>query len=110
MFRTVGEPLARKQAPRTAYEAKFSAPYAVASALIGGSGLGLGVKDFSGELLEDPTRRALVLRISVAKSRVHQRRIATISRQVSGRVRFQLWPLAERRYSTLWSWPRDLWQ
>ena len=65
MLHTVGEPLDRKQAPRTAYEAKFSAPYTVASALIGGAGLGVGIDDFTDELVTDPTRRALMSRITV---------------------------------------------
>src|SRR5215468_2941679 len=65
MLHTIGEPLDRKQAPQTAYEAKFSGPYTVASTLIGGGGLGLGVDDFSNELIGDPARRALMRRISV---------------------------------------------
>ena len=65
MLHTIGEPLDRKQAPQTAYEAKFSGPYTVASALIGGSGLGLGIDDFTDEFIRDPTRRALMRRISV---------------------------------------------
>jgi 2-methylcitrate dehydratase PrpD len=35
MVHTVGEPIERKQYPRTAYEAKFSVPYTFASALLG---------------------------------------------------------------------------
>jgi 2-methylcitrate dehydratase PrpD len=65
MLHTMGEPLDRKQAPRTAYEAKFSGPYTVASALIGGTGLGLGIDDFADELVADPMRRALMSKISV---------------------------------------------
>ena len=65
MLHTVGEPLDRKQTPRTAYEAKFSAPYTVASALIGGSSLGLGIKDFTDDLVRDPARQALMLKIAV---------------------------------------------
>jgi 2-methylcitrate dehydratase PrpD len=38
MLHTMGEPLDRKQAPQSAYEGKFSGPYTVASALIGGRG------------------------------------------------------------------------
>jgi len=67
MLRTIGEPLDRKQAPQTAYEAKFSGPYTVASALIGGSGLGLGIDDFTDELVADPMRRELMRRISVTR-------------------------------------------
>src|SRR5262249_42150571 len=65
MLHTIGEPLDRKQAPQTAYEAKFSGPYTVASALIGGSGLGLSIDDFTDEMVVDQTRRALMRRISV---------------------------------------------
>src|SRR5262249_58307973 len=67
MLHTIGEPLDRKQAPQTAYEAKFSGPYTVASALIGGSGLGLGIHDFTDELIRDPTRRARIRRKSGAR-------------------------------------------
>src|SRR5262245_39986854 len=65
MLHTIGEPLDRKQAPQTAYEAKFSGPYTVASALIGGSGLGLGIDDFTEALIHDSSRRELMQRISV---------------------------------------------
>jgi 2-methylcitrate dehydratase PrpD len=68
MLRTMGEPLERKQAPRSAYEAKFSGPYTVASALIGGTGLGLGIDDFSDELVHEPRRCALMRRISVVSA------------------------------------------
>jgi len=65
MLRTIGEPLQRKQQPQTSYEAKFSGPYTVASALIGGGGLGLGIEDFTDALARDPIRRALMASISV---------------------------------------------
>ncbi|HJU16076.1 MAG TPA: MmgE/PrpD family protein [Stellaceae bacterium] len=65
MMHTMGEPLDRKQAPQTAYEAKFSGPYTVAAALLGGGGLGVGIDDFSDALVCDPTRRALMRRITV---------------------------------------------
>src|SRR6516165_7947342 len=65
MLRTIGEPLQRKQQPQTSYEAKFSGPYTVASALIGGGGLGLGIEDFTDALARDPIRRALMSSISV---------------------------------------------
>jgi 2-methylcitrate dehydratase PrpD len=65
MLHTVGEPLDRKRAPQTAYEAKFSAPYTVASALIGGTSLGVGIDDFSEKLLRDPVRQALMHKVSV---------------------------------------------
>lgn len=65
MLHTTGEPLDRKQAPHTAYEAKFSGPFTVASALIGGTGLGLGIDDFTDERVNDPIRRSLMAKISV---------------------------------------------
>jgi len=65
MLRTMGEPLVRKRAPRSAYEAKFSGPYTVASALIGGTGLGLGINDFTDLLVREPRRAALMQRITV---------------------------------------------
>lgn len=65
MLHTVGEPLDRKQTPRTAYEAKFSAPYTVAAALLGGTGLGVEIDDFTDDLVADPMRRALMSKISV---------------------------------------------
>jgi 2-methylcitrate dehydratase PrpD len=65
MLRTMGQPIERKQAPRSAYEAKFSGPYTVAAALSGGGGLGVGIDDFSDALVHDPARRALMQRITV---------------------------------------------
>ena len=65
MLHTMGEPLDRKQAPHNAYEAKFSGPYTVASALIGGTCLGLGIDDFTDDLAADPMRRGLMSKISV---------------------------------------------
>jgi 2-methylcitrate dehydratase PrpD len=63
--RTIGEPLARKQAPATGYEAQFSGPYTVAAALFGGGGLGVGPRDFTDALATDPARRSLMARVSV---------------------------------------------
>ncbi|MEU4570510.1 MmgE/PrpD family protein [Micromonospora sp. NPDC023956] len=63
--RTIGEPLAVKQAPETGYQAQFSGPYTIAAALLGGGGLGLGLDDFTDELARDPARRELMRRITV---------------------------------------------
>ncbi len=63
--RTIGEPIEAKRAPRTGYMAQFSGPYAVAAGLTGGSGLGVGLADFTDELARDPGRRALMARVSV---------------------------------------------
>jgi 2-methylcitrate dehydratase PrpD len=63
--RTIGEPLEAKQCPDTGYQAQFSGPYAVAAGLHGGSGLGLGLADFTDDLARDPSRRELMSRITV---------------------------------------------
>lgn len=65
--RTIGEPIDRKRAPETGYQAQFSGPYTVAAALLGGGGLGLGLEDFTDELANDPARRALMARIDVVE-------------------------------------------
>ena len=63
--RTLGEPIEVKRRPETGYQAQFSGPYTVAAALIGGTGLGLGLADFDDELVRDPDRRALMDRVDV---------------------------------------------
>ncbi|GIH02384.1 MmgE/Prp family protein [Rhizocola hellebori] len=45
-LRTIAEPAAEKARPQSAYHGKFSGPYTVASALLGGGGLGLALDDF----------------------------------------------------------------
>lgn len=66
--RTVGEPLEIKQRPDTGYQAQFSAPFVVAAALRGGSGLGLGLRDFSDAAAVDPELRRVMERITVGGS------------------------------------------
>jgi len=63
--RTIGEPPEVKRAPESGYAAQFSGPYAVAAALCGGGGLGLGLDDFSDALVREPRRRELMRRIEV---------------------------------------------
>lgn len=64
-LRTIGEPIEVKRAPETGYMAQFSGPYAVAVGLLGGSGLGAGVDDYTDELARDPQRRALMAKVDV---------------------------------------------
>jgi len=64
-LRTVGEPIEVKRAPETGYMAQFSAPFTVAASLHGGSGLGLGLHDFSDERAHDPSMRRLMEKITV---------------------------------------------
>ncbi|GAA3738957.1 MmgE/PrpD family protein [Leifsonia bigeumensis] len=63
--RTIGEPIEVKRMPETGYMAQFSAPFVVAAALHGGSGLGLGLDDFTDERAHDPGLRALMAKVSV---------------------------------------------
>lgn len=62
-LRTVAEPYEEKIRPRSAYHAKFSAPFAVATALTGGGGLGVGLDDFADGAHQDPVRLALAARV-----------------------------------------------
>ncbi len=65
VVRTIGEPVAVKQAPETGYQAQFSAPYVLAASLIGGGGLGLGLDDFTDALAQDPRRREIMAKVTV---------------------------------------------
>lgn len=62
---TIGEPIEVKRSPQTGYMAQFSGPYAVAAGLFGGTGLGVGLSDFTDALARDPARRALMAKVSV---------------------------------------------
>jgi 2-methylcitrate dehydratase PrpD len=65
VIRTIGEPRELKIRPTTAYHAKFSAPYTVATALLGGGGLGVYLDDFSESAFRDPARLALAEKVTV---------------------------------------------
>ncbi|NUT44991.1 MAG: MmgE/PrpD family protein [Thermoactinospora sp.] len=60
VLRTIAEPYEEKIRPRSPYHAKFSGPYTVAAALLGGGGLGLALDDFA---RLDPERLALAARV-----------------------------------------------
>lgn len=64
-LRTIGEPIEVKRTPQTGYMAQFSGPYAVAVGLLGGSGLGAGLDDYSDALAADPARRELMAKVDV---------------------------------------------
>lgn len=64
--RTIGEPIEAKRTPETGYQAQFSGPFTIAAALCRGSGLGLGLADFTDEAARDPELRSLMAKISVA--------------------------------------------
>ena len=58
-WRTIGDPIAEKRRPRTPHHAAFSAPFVFATALVGGSGLGVTTRDFSDAALADAERLRL---------------------------------------------------
>ncbi|MEV0831116.1 MmgE/PrpD family protein [Nonomuraea rubra] len=60
VLRTIAEPWEEKVRPRSPYHAKFSGPYTVAAALLGGGGLGLALEDFAAL---DPARLELAGRV-----------------------------------------------
>jgi 2-methylcitrate dehydratase PrpD len=62
-LRTIGEPRAEKIAPRSGYHAQFSGPFTVATALLGGGGLGVSFDDFSDARARDPRRLALAAKV-----------------------------------------------
>ena len=59
VLRTIAEPVEQKAKPLTPYHAKFSGPFTVATALVGGGGLGVYSNDFTEETLHDPERLRL---------------------------------------------------
>jgi 2-methylcitrate dehydratase PrpD len=63
-LRTIGEPADEKARPRSAYHGKFSGPYTVASALLGGGGLGLSLADFTAQTFADEGRLTLAAKVT----------------------------------------------
>jgi 2-methylcitrate dehydratase PrpD len=59
VLRTIAEPADQKARPLTPYHAKFSGPFTVAAALVGGGGLGVYSNDFTEQTLSDPERLRL---------------------------------------------------
>jgi 2-methylcitrate dehydratase PrpD len=64
-LRTIGEPREDKIRPQSGYHAKFSGPYTIATAMLGGGGLGVYLDDFSDSALTDSPRTDLATRVSV---------------------------------------------
>lgn len=63
-LRTIAEPREEKIRPQTAYHGKFSGPYTVATALLGGGGLGVHLDDFAPGTHLDDKRLRLTERIT----------------------------------------------
>src|SRR5699024_6529263 len=58
-------PIDVKRRPETGYMAQFSGPYAVAVGLLGGTGMGAGLDDYTDELAIDPYRRSIMAKVAV---------------------------------------------
>lgn len=59
VLRTIAQPPDLKARPTSPYTARFSGPFCVAAALVGGGGLGVYLDDFTEETIRDPERRRL---------------------------------------------------
>jgi 2-methylcitrate dehydratase PrpD len=65
VIRTIGEPREEKILPKSGYHGKFSAPYTVATAFIGGGGLGVYLDDFDERNWNQTERLALASKVEV---------------------------------------------
>jgi len=63
VLRTIAEPEDEKARPRTGYAAQFSGPFTVATALVGGGGLGVSLDDFTDESVKDSIKLDLASRV-----------------------------------------------
>jgi 2-methylcitrate dehydratase PrpD len=62
-LRTIARPEDEKARPKTGYAAQFSGPFTVATALVGGGGLGVSLDDFTDDDVEDPVKLDLASRV-----------------------------------------------
>jgi 2-methylcitrate dehydratase PrpD len=63
VLRTIVQPEEEKARPQTGYAAQFSGPFTVATALVGGGGLGVSLDDFTDEDVKDPAKLDLASRV-----------------------------------------------
>ncbi len=63
-LRTIGEPREQKIKPQSGYHARFSGPFAVATALLKSSGLGVSFENFTDENVHDPVHLALAAKVT----------------------------------------------
>lgn len=63
VLRTIAHPEEDKTRPATGYAAQFSGPFTVATALVGGGGLGVSLDDFADEAVRDPLKLELASRV-----------------------------------------------
>ncbi len=69
VIRTIGEPREEKIHPKSGYHGKFSAPYTIATAFLGGGGLGVYLDDFSEKNWDQPERLALAAKVGVVEDK-----------------------------------------
>jgi 2-methylcitrate dehydratase PrpD len=62
-LRTIAQPAEEKARPKTGYAAQFSGPFTVATALVGGGGLGVSLDDFTDEDAGDPVKLDLASKV-----------------------------------------------
>ncbi len=62
-LRTIGEPREQKIRPQSGYHARFSGPFAVATALLKSSGLGVSFENFTDANARDPVHLALAAKV-----------------------------------------------
>jgi 2-methylcitrate dehydratase PrpD len=63
VLRTIAQPEDEKARPETGYAAQFSGPFTVATALVGGGGLGVSLDDFTDEVVGDRMKLDLASRV-----------------------------------------------
>ncbi len=63
VLRTIAQPEDEKARPKTGYAAQFSGPFTIATALIGGGGLGVSLDDFTDEAVLDRRKLDLASRV-----------------------------------------------
>ena len=63
VLRTIAQPEDDKARPKTGYAAQFSGPFTVATALVGGGGLGVSLDDFTDEAVRDRRKLDLASRV-----------------------------------------------
>lgn len=64
VLRSIAEPRNEKIRPQSGYHAKFSGPFTVATALVGGGGLGVYLDDFTDAHVADPERLRLAAAVT----------------------------------------------
>lgn len=63
-LRTIGEPREQKIHPQSGYHARFSGPFAIATALLKTSGLGVSFENFTDANVRDPAHLALAAKVT----------------------------------------------